>query len=276
MSERSSPHSRGGQIALWIFVAAILAFLMLPLLVIIPMSFTSVTFLIFPPPGWSLRWYEELVNNPIWATTAWNSLRVGIVATGLATVLGTLFVMGLSFGRLPFRRTLVFAMLSPMIVPVIVTGVGLFYFYASIGLTGGFTALVLGHTVLALPFVVITVLAATESFDRSLIAAAQSLGASPVRVFWRVVLPLIAPGVITGAVFAFATSLDDVVVALFLAGPGQRTLPRQIFSGVRENISPAVASVSVVLSILSIILWMAVTRLQRRAARQKLAAAGAA
>jgi putative spermidine/putrescine transport system permease protein len=192
---------------------------------------------------------------------------VGFATTILATGLGTLAALGLSRGRLPMRGLIMSILISPMVVPVIITSVAVYFFYALVDLANTYVGIILAHTALATPFVVITVTATLTGFDHTLTRAAASLGASPSFAFRKVTLPMILPGVISGALFAFVTSWDEVVVVLFLASPDQRTLPRQMFSGIREQISPTITAVATLLLALSIILLISVELLRRRSAR---------
>jgi putative spermidine/putrescine transport system permease protein len=192
----------------------------------------------------------------------------------LATVLGTLAALGLNRARLPMKALIMGVLLSPMIVPTVITAVGVYFFFAPIGLTNSFSGLILAHTALAAPFVVITVNATLQGFDVNLIRAASGLGARPVTAFFRVTLPLILPGVASGMVFAFATSFDEVVVALLLSGPGQRTLPREMFMGIREQISPEITAVATVLIVFSATLLLVMEGLRRRSRRLRGRAEG--
>jgi putative spermidine/putrescine transport system permease protein len=196
-----------------------------------------------------------------------NSVAIALATTALATVLGTLAALGLTRLRSRARGIVMGLVLSPLIIPVVITAVGTYFMFAPLGLTNSFTGLVIAHTVVAVPFVVITVAATVQGFDANLLRAAASLGASPTTVFRRVMLPLILPGVTSGAVFAFAASFDEIVISLFLAGPQQRTLPLQMLSGVREEISPAITAVATMLVILSALLLAVVELLRRRSAR---------
>jgi putative spermidine/putrescine transport system permease protein len=241
----------------------ILLFLVAPILVIVPLSFTAGTLLVFPLPGWSLQWYRDFLTNPLWTGALWNSVMIGVLATLGATLLGTAAALGLHGSRSRFKGVLFAVLVMPLAIPIVIVAVATFYFFATLGLVGTYAGMVLAHTVLALPFVVITVSATLQGFDPNLTRAGASLGAAPLRVFHTVTLPIIAPGVAAGAIFAFATSFDELVVALFLASPIQRTLPRQIFSGVSENISPTIAAAAVVLLVASVAL-MAVAELMRR------------
>lgn len=241
-----------------------LVFLVLPILVIVPLSFSDSSFLSYPMPGVSLRWYQNLFQSDEWMRAAQNSFIIAPAATAIATVLGTLAAVGLN--KADFRgKGLVMALLiSPMVVPVVVVGVGVYFFFAQIGLSETYIGLILAHAVLGAPFVVTTVSATLQGFNHNLVRASLSLGASPLRTFFRITLPVIAPGLISGALFAFATSFDEVVITLFLAGPGQSTLPRQMFSGIRENISPTIAALATILIVFSTSLLLVLEWLRAR------------
>jgi putative spermidine/putrescine transport system permease protein len=202
-----------------------------------------------------------------WKIGAVNSLFIGIIATALATTLGILASLGLSRPIMPYRRVIMAIMISPMIVPLIITASGMFFFFAKVNLVATYTGLILAHTILGLPFVVITVTATLVGFDVNLTKAAASLGGSPLRNFFKVQMPLILPGVISGALFAFITSFDEVVVMLFVGGPDQITLPRQMWSGIRQEISPTILSAATILVIISILLLTTVELLRRRTER---------
>ncbi|HEY0525069.1 MAG TPA: ABC transporter permease [Stellaceae bacterium] len=253
--------------AQWAFCVLVFLFLVAPILAVVPLSFTSGTFLIYPLPGLSLRWYHDLFTAPEWIRSLKNSLIVGLAATALATVLGTLASIGLVRGRLPFSGLIMGLVLSPMIVPVIITAVGLYFLFAPLGITGTYAGLILAHTVLATPFVVITVSASLQSFNDTLWRAAASLGASPTTTFFRVVLPIITPGVVSGCLFAFAASFDEVVTVILLAGPEQRTLPRQMFIGIRENFSPTITAAATFMIVVSCLTFWVVELLRRRSER---------
>ena len=275
-------------------------FLILPIVIIIPLSFNVEPYFTFTegmlaldPNAFSLRWYTDIFkngmvnpngefgwawlrdswNNGQWIHSAKNSIIIAFFATILSTVLGTVAALGLSQSHMPARNLIMSLLISPMIVPIIITSAGLFFFFSSIGLTSatssfhGYMAIILAHTVLGTPFVVITVTATLVGFDRSLIRAGESLGASPSTVFFRVVMPLILPGVISGALFAFITSFDEVVAVIFLADYDQRTIPRQMWSGIREQISPTILAVATILVIVSIALLTTVELLRRRSER---------
>ncbi len=237
------------------------AFMVVPILVILPLSFTSGVELVYPVPGYSLRWYDDFFTRPEWLHSIRVSLLVGAAAAAAAAVLGTMAALGLP--RLPGRlRNLVSALLIlPMAVPTVICAVAFFFFYARLNLAGTYPGLVLAHTTLGLPFVVINVRATLGALDPNLVRAASSLGAPPWRAFRRVMLPLIGPGIASGALFAFATSLDDVVVAMFVGGPAQLTLPRQMFNGLRENISPTILAAATLLTAVSTVMMVATIRL---------------
>lgn len=266
----STPLQRVGYYGLRIFCALVLLFLITPVLAIIPLSFSSSTFLTYPMPGWSLRWYEEFFTSPEWQMALKNSLIVAPAATLLATGFGTLAAVGLSRGSFPGKTLVMALLISPMVVPVVIVAVGLYFFFADLGLLNTYMGLILAHAALGVPFVIITVTASLQGYNLNLSRAAASLGAPPLLVFRRVVLPLIAPGVISGALFAFATSFDEVVVTLFLASPTQRTLPQQMFGGIRENISPTIAAVATIIIVLSTLMLLAVEWLRRRNERLRL------
>lgn len=245
----------------------IMLFLLLPILVIIPLSFSADSFLSYPLPGYSLRWYQEVLTSPAWTRALQNSLIVGVSSTLLATTLGTLAAMGLSLGHFRGKGLMQAIMISPMVVPLIISALGLYFFFAKAGLNATYTGLILAHTALGAPFVLITVTATLKGFDKNLMRAGASLGANPSQVFFKIVLPLILPGVVSGALFAFATSFDEVVVALFTAGPEQRTLPRQMFDGIRENITPAITAIATLLTLFSLALLSVLEWLRRRSER---------
>lgn len=254
--------------------ALIFIFLIMPILVIVPLSFNAEPYftftpgmLSFDPDAFSLRWYEDIWNNEQWLLAIENSFVIGFFATILATFLGTLAALGLSRSNMPYRSLIMGILISPMIVPLIITAAGMYFFYSNVGLSQTTLGIVLAHTALGTPFVVITVTATLVGFDHSLTRASANLGASPPRTFFKIIVPLIAPGVISGALFALITSFDEVVVVLFLAGFEQRTIPRQMWAGIREQISPTILAVATILVIISIFLLATVEMLRRRSER---------
>jgi putative spermidine/putrescine transport system permease protein len=253
--------------ALRVVCVGVLLFLLLPIVVIVPLSFADSSFLVYPIPGWSLRWYENLFTSGDWTRAARNSFIVAPSATLIATVLGTLAAVGLARVNFPFKGALMSLLIAPMVVPIVVVGVSAYLYFAPFGLVDSYLGLILVHAALGAPFVLTTVLATLQGFNPNLVRASLSLGANPIATFFRVTLPVIAPGVISGALFAFATSFDEVVVTLFLAGPDQVTLPRQMFTGIRENITPTIAAVATLLILFTTSLLLALEWLRGR--RQK-------
>ena len=278
------------------FCALVLIFLMLPILVIIPLSFNAEPYftysdgmLAFEPEAYSLRWYEDIVRNGMaapkapfswswiqdsWSNAQWihstkNSFIIGIAATLIATTLGTLAALGLTRPHMPFRKAIMALLISPMIVPLIISAAGMFFFYSKIGLAQTFPGIILAHAAIGTPFVVITVTATLAGFDSNLMRAAASLGATPTRTFFKVVVPLISPGVISGGLFAFITSFDEVVVVLFLTKFEQRTIPRQMYAGIREQISPTILAVATLLVIIAVLLLLTMEMLRRRNERMR-------
>jgi putative spermidine/putrescine transport system permease protein len=246
----------------------VLAFLIAPVLAIIPLSFNAGSYFSYPMSGYSLRWYEKALLDPDWQRAFLNSLGIGAMATLVATILGTLAALGLSRPSFPWRSVIMPLLISPMIIPVVVVAVGFYLVFAPLGLTNSYAGVVLAHAALGTPFVVITVTASLLSFDRNLLRAAAGLGAAPWTAFRRVTLPLVSPGVATGAIFAFATSFDEVVVILFIGGPAQRTVPRQMWSGIREAIDPSILAIATLLTVFAIALFVTINWLWGRTAAQ--------
>ncbi len=265
LSPYMSPVERAWYYALRILCALVLLFLIVPVLVIVPLSFNSGSFLVYPLQGFSMRWYEALFSSADWMRSLKNSMLIAPAATFLAVVLGTLAAVGLTRAEFRGKALLMTILISPMVVPVVIIGVASYLLFAPLGMGNSYLSLILVHAVLGVPFVIITVSATLQGFNYNLVRAAASLGASPLTAFFRVTLPLIAPGVISGALFAFATSFDEVVVTLFLAGPEQITLPRQMFSGIRENLSPTIAAAATLLIGFSIALLLTLEWLRGRA-----------
>lgn len=254
----------------------IFLFLIFPILIILPLSFNAVPYFSFTeemikldPEGYSLRWYIDFFTNLNWQGAVKNSFIISIFSTLISTFLGTLAALGLSRPNFPFKTAVMGILISPMVVPLIISAAGMFFFYSRVNLQGTFIGVILAHAALATPFVVITVTATLVGFDRSLTRSAATLGASPARTFFKITVPLITPGVISGALFAFVTSFDEVVVILFVGSYKQRTIPWQMFSGIREQISPTILAVATLLTILSILLLTATELLRRRNERMR-------
>ena len=270
----ASPLQRAWYYGFRILCGLIFFFLIAPILVIIPLSFNAEDFFTFTPgmlaldpEAYGLDHYRDFFTNPAWQQALANSVRIAPMATLLSVGLGTLAAVGLSQTHVPFRGAIMAILISPMIVPLIISAAGMFFFYSRIGLQGTYLGVVLAHAALGIPFVIITVTATLVGFDRSLTRASASLGAGPVRTFFKVQMPLILPGVISGGLFAFITSFDEVVVVLFVGSAGQKTLPWQMFIGLREQISPTILAVATILVAISIALLTTVELLRRRSER---------
>ena len=243
--------------AIAIDAALIVIFLIAPLLVILPLAFTSSAFLTYPIPTFSTRWFEELVLNSVWSRAILNSLIIAGATMALATTLGTLAALGLRSQHLEIKSQIRTLFLLPMVVPAVVLGVGMQALFVRLGINSTYVSVILAHTVVAMPFVVISVSGALTGIDRRAERGAESLGAPPWKVFHLVTLPVAMPGVLSGAALAFATSLDEVVLTLFVAGPNQRTLARQMFSTLRENISPAIAAAAFIIIMGTVLIALA-------------------
>jgi putative spermidine/putrescine transport system permease protein len=267
----------------------VLVFLIAPVLIIMPLSFNAEPYftftdgmLNFDAEAYSNRWYMDILhngmkapgaiegwwsdmwNNAQWIRAARNSFFIATVSASIATVLGTLAALGLSRPEMPQRALITSLLISPMIVPLVITATGMFFFYSSIGIAKTYTGVILAHVTLGVPFVIITVTATLSGFDMSLVRASQNMGANGWITFRRIIMPLILPGMISGALFAFITSLDEVVVVLFIADVEQRTIPRQMFSGIREQISPTILAVASILVVMSVCLLTVLELLRRR------------
>jgi putative spermidine/putrescine transport system permease protein len=256
-----------------LFGLAAVIFLLMPIGAILPLAFTSSVFLTYPIEDYSLRWFNELATADAWRLSIVNSMIIGLGATLLATILGTSAALGMRSRALPLVSVLRTIFLLPMVVPAVVLGVGMQMLFVRLGLASTYPGVIIAHAVLCIPFVIVSVSASLQGIDPSVEKAASSLGAPPVTVFRRVTFPLALPGVISGAVFAFATSLDEVVITLFVAGPNQRTLARQMFSSIRENISPTVVAAALLLIIGTLCLAGLASLLRWRQERNALRAA---
>ena len=271
------------------FCCVVFFFLIAPLVAIIPISFSKSPFMVFTegmlawppdPEAWSFRWYrymvgictDKVLTTPCgnkWMIGTVNSFFVGFVSTFFATALGTLAALGLSRPHMPYKALIMSILISPMIVPLIITAAGMFFFYAKINLVYTFTGIILAHIALSTPFVVITVTATLVGFDMNMVKASQSLGAKPMRTFFKVIMPLILPGVISGALFAFITSFDEVVIVMFMASLDQLTIPKQMWAGIRQEISPVILCMATCLVALSIFLLTTVELLRRRSEKMR-------
>lgn len=257
-----------------IICGLIFFFLIAPVIVVIPLSFNAEPYFTFTkdmlalnPEGFSTKWYTEFFNDRNWRGAVENSFIIAFFSTILATVFGTIAALGLSRSEMPAKTLVMGILISPMVVPIIISAAGMFFFYSDIGLASTHIGVILAHAALGTPFVVITVTATLVGFDYSLTRAAATLGASPTRAFFKIIVPLILPGVISGALFAFVTSFDEVVVVRFVGSYAQRTIPWAMFSGLREQISPTILAVATLLVILSVLMLTAVELLRRRSDR---------
>ena len=258
------------------FCGLVFFFLIAPLFVILPLSFNAEQYIHFSakmlaldPEGFSLRWYEDMIfgtKNP-WGLATKNSLIIAFFATIGSTILGTVAALGLSSRYMPYKAAFMALLISPMIVPLIISGTAIFFFMAKVGLAATHTGIILSHIILGTPFVVITVTATLTGFDHSVTRAAASLGSNPVNTFMKITLPLIMPGVISGALFAFVTSFDEVVVVLFLAGLENTTIPIQMWVGLREQLSPTIMAVATCLIVMSTLILVSAELLRRRSER---------
>ena len=290
------PYATSGEV-LWYYAfrficGLIFLFLIAPILLVFPLSLNKEPYfsftqgmLAFDPEAYSIRWYKDILYNgmvnpealagwwaDLWENSQWirsirNSFIIGIFSTLLATSIGTLAAIGLARSEMPYRRPIMALLISPMVVPLVIIASGLFFFFSDIGIAKTYLGVIVAHAVLGTPYVIITVTATLVGFDKSLTRAAGSLGAGPFTTFFKVQMPLILPGVVSGALFAFITSFDEVVIVLQLADVRQRTIPRQMFSGIREQISPTILAVATLLVIISIILLTVVELLRRRSER---------
>tara|TARA_Y100000815_G_scaffold33498_1_gene27896 strand:+ start:927 stop:1817 length:891 start_codon:yes stop_codon:yes gene_type:complete len=285
----ATPVQRTYYYAYLFFCGVVFFFLIAPLVAIIPISFSKSPFMLFTdgmlawppdPEAWSFRWYRYMVGictdknlttpcSNRWMVGTVNSFFIGSISTFFATALGTLAALGLSRPHMPYKGLIMSILISPMIVPLIITSAGMFFFYAKVNLVYTFTGIILAHVALSTPFVVITVTATLVGFDTNMTRASQSLGARPVRTFFKVIMPLILPGVISGALFAFITSFDEVVVVMFMASLDQLTIPKQMWAGIRQEISPVILCMATCLVALSIFLLTTVELLRRRSEKMR-------
>ncbi len=259
-----------GYYAFLAFCGLIFMFLVLPVLIVLPLSFNSEPYFTYPMHGFSLRWYQDILDNEMWIVSTKNSIIVGLGSTALSVLLGTLTALGLNKPGLPFKKLTTGILISPMIVPLVITGVGMYIFYAKHDLTGNLLGIITAHTVIGTPFVIIFVNAALAGFNSNITRAGQSLGASPTYVFFKITLPLIMPGIIYGGMLAFVSSLDELVIVMFLAGVEERTIPMQMWTGLREQLSPSVLAVATILMTLLVGLLIALELLRRRRERYHL------
>ncbi len=251
----------------WLFYgfgALIAFFLILPSLIVIPISFSDSQLLKFPPQGFSFRWYAAFFNTPAWTNAMFLSFKIGLGTMVVSTVLGVLAAIGLVRGNFPGKNWLYAFLFSPMIVPFVITALAMYYFYSSLKMVGHPWALLLSHICLATPIVIVIVSATLQDFDRSLELAAQIMGARPLQTFLKITFPIIRPGIITGALFSFIISFDEVVIAAFIGGYRSATLPKRMFDNVRDEMDPTIAAIATLLVVITIFLLFALSFLGKR------------
>ena len=254
------------RILLYVISALVLVYLILPVLIIAPISFSSARFLTFPPPSFSTRWYQQYFTNPAWMQATRVTLTVALFTVLIATPCGVAAAYAISQSKLRIMRVVHMALLLPLVVPIIITAVGIFFVYAKVGLVATMPGLVLANVMLGLPYVVISVLAGLQSFDPAQEMVARSLGMNRFRSFMTVTLPQIKASVISGAVFVFIQALDETVVALFISGGSNQTLTRRMFVTLRDEIDPTIAAISTMLTALTLCLVMIVVVSRRSSA----------
>ncbi|WP_419417942.1 ABC transporter permease [Pseudomonas frederiksbergensis] len=260
----SGPMAWFGNFGVSLSGCLVLAFLLLPILIVLPLSFSDSRYMSLPLGHFTLRWYEDFFSSSQWLSALFNSFAVALASTALAVILGGLAALGLRHPAMPGKRFIEVLLIAPMIVPAVIVGVGMYFVFSNAGLTRTYLGLVLAHTTLAVPFVVVNVGSALGGLNQRLLWAAASMGATPWVTLRKVTLPLIAPGLISGGLFAFATSLDEVVVTLFLAGPDQRTLPREMFTTAREALSPVLLSAATIMVLFATLLLLLSRSLSQR------------
>ncbi|MFT5114597.1 MAG: putative spermidine/putrescine transport system permease protein [Parasphingorhabdus sp.] len=281
-------HSYTGSLGyLWhytflIICVLVFAMLIVPILIILPLSFNAEPYFTFTegmlkldPAAFSTRWYEEVlgINQGIssrgnqWKSAAANSFNIAVQSTLLATSLGTLAAIGLSRPHMPYRRAIMATLISPLIVPIIIAAAGMFFFFSKLGLVYTHLGIVLAHATMGTPYVVITVTSTLVGFDEDLIRASSGLGANPLHTFRKIIFPLVTPGILSGSLFAFISSFDEIVLVYFLAPVDRKTIPIQMWSGLRESLSPSILAVSSLLVMLSVLLLFCVEILRRRNAK---------
>jgi putative spermidine/putrescine transport system permease protein len=275
MRARVDPYALGWR-AMIAFAVLVVAFLVAPLMILVPMSFNDSSLLTFPPQRWSIRWYQRYLTDRAWISATILSLQAGAVVAVISVVLGTLAALGLTRGRFAGRALLQAFVLSPLIVPVIVIAVGLYYMFSFFRLNGTFIALVVAHTVLTFPYATVVITASLENFDVRLERVAMSLGATPLTALVRVTLPLIGPGLLVAGLFTFLISFDEVVLAVFVTGPQSATLPRKMWEGIRFEINPSITAVSTLLIVYSAAVMLACEALRRKLAARARGPAPAA
>ena len=265
---------RLGKIFLLAFTVLACLYLVFPTFVILPLSFSSSLYLSFPPPGWSTQWYVALWNSPTYSVAFLHSIFIGLPAAAIAVVFGTMLALALVRGKVWGTRGLTALAIAPFLLPQIILAIGLYSILAKFGLTATYVGVIAGHAVVATPLVFITVSAALRSYDSTFEMAAMTLGANGWKSFWFVTFPMIRLGVLAGGIFAFSFSFDEIIIALFLTNTQTTTLPKQLYSELRYNMTPTIAAASSVIIAISLLLLTAVALIEKRS-RKRIAAAGA-
>ncbi len=263
MARNSTRRDRGHGVLVALMAVLVLAFLILPSLIVVPISFGDKHEMVFPPPNWSLDLYRQYFTEPEWLDATWLSLRVALWSTAISLLLGIPAAYGLVRGDFPGKRFVAMFLLSPIMVPAVVIALGLYIYFVKTGLSQGEVRLVLGLTVVTMPFVVVTATSGLQNVDPNLERAATVMGAGPLTVLFKVTLPLLKPAIIGGGLFAFLMSFDEVVVAWFVTRAGYQTLPIKMFSSIQWEISPVLAAVSTMLMLVSIVICLAVVAIRR-------------
>lgn len=257
------------RIIYWTSLSLALAFLALPLLFVLPLAFNTSSFLTYPMEGFTFDWFRVVFTQPLWTSAFINSIKVASGAMVVAVLIGGFAAMGVILTNRLMQIVLSALFVSPLIVPSIVVGVAFAYAFGRIGLSGSYWSLVLAHAILGAPLVFLSVMTSLRGLDPDLDKAAASLGGSRTHRFWHVTLPLTAPGFLAGALFAFITSFDEVVVALFLAAPQSTTLPIALFAGLRDRLQPTIVVVALLLSLISLVFLLILSKAQKRTALSK-------
>lgn len=253
-----------GKLSLYTFVGLVLIFLIVPTLIVIPLSFSPTSIMQFPPESWSLRWYEKYLSQPGWVSATWNSVLIAVITPFLAVPVGSLAAYALVRGTFVGRKTVNFFMLLPIIVPTLVTAIAMFKVFSQFQLSGTILGFVIAHAILAIPFVVTIMTATLKGVDPQLENASMTLGASRVTTVRMVTLPIAAPGLMASALFAFLISFDELIVAIFLSSPVLNTLPKKLWDGIRLELDPTLAAVSTILVVVSLLVLACAGLLMRR------------
>lgn len=259
----------GNKVFVRTIASLVLIFLVLPTFIVIPLSFSSSKYMEFPPPGFSLQWYESFFNNPIWMDSLWLSIKVGFGTMILATIIGTMASVTLARVKNKFTEFLYFLFIIPMVIPLIIVAIVVYSLFIRMNLQGSYFGLVLAHTIIAIPYVITTVLGALKGYDIRIEQAAISLGAHPLKAFLKVTVPVISPALVSGALFAFVTSFDELIIAIFISDTFTKTLPVKMWEDIRMEIDPTLAAIASILIGISILVF-AIMELYNWISRKKI------